>query len=133
MSTRAPVTADVYLLVLGLGLGMVMQVLVLAVQNAVDYSVLGAATSGVTLARGIGGSIGAAVFGTIFTSRLRSELHGAISGPLGAQVAGGARLTGRTGGDAAGGGEDAHTRTPTCMRCSRCSSSPRGSARSASC
>ena len=33
---------------------MVMQVLVLAVQNAVDYSVLGAATSGVTLARGIG-------------------------------------------------------------------------------
>ena len=72
--------ADLYLLVLGLGLGMVMQVLVLAVQNAVDYSVLGAATSGVTLARGIGGSIGAAVFGTIFTTRLRSELHSAISG-----------------------------------------------------
>jgi EmrB/QacA subfamily drug resistance transporter len=86
--------ADLYLLVLGLGLGMVMQVLVLAVQNAVDYSVLGAATSGVTLARGIGGSIGAAVFGTIFSSRLRSELHDVISGALGAQVAGGARLTG---------------------------------------
>jgi hypothetical protein len=86
--------ADVYLLVLGLGLGMVMQVLVLAVQNAIDYSVLGAATSGVTLARGIGGSIGAAVFGTIFSSRLRGELHDAIGGVLGAQVAGGARLTG---------------------------------------
>ena len=40
-----------------------MQVLVLAVQNAVDYSVLGAATSGVTMFRGIGGSLGAAVFG----------------------------------------------------------------------
>ena len=88
------IAADAYLLVLGLGLGMVMQVLVLAVQNAVDYSVLGAATSGVTLARGIGGSIGAAVFGTIFSSRLRSELHDVLSGALGAQVSGGARLTG---------------------------------------
>lgn len=86
--------ADAYLLVLGLGLGMVMQVLVLAVQNAIDYSLLGAATSGVTLARGIGGSIGAAVFGTIFSTRLRSELHDVIGGSLGAQVTGGARLTG---------------------------------------
>jgi EmrB/QacA subfamily drug resistance transporter len=86
--------ADAYLLVLGLGLGLVMQVLVLAVQNSVDYSVLGAATSGVTLARGVGGSFGAAIFGTIFSSRLRSGLHDVISGPLGAQVSGGGRLTG---------------------------------------
>ena len=86
--------ADLYLLVLGLGLGMVMQVLVLAVQNAIDYSMLGAATSGVTLARGIGGSLGAAVFGTIFSSRLRGELHDVLSGALGSQVAGGGRLTG---------------------------------------
>ncbi len=86
--------ADGSLLVLGLGLGLVMQVLVLAVQNSVDYSVLGAATSGVTLARGVGGSFGAAIFGTIFSSRLRSALHDAISGPLGALVSGGARLTG---------------------------------------
>ena len=92
--TTSSAAADAYLLVLGLGLGMVMQVLVLAVQNAVDYAVLGAATSGVTLARGIGGSFGAAIFGTIFSSRLRAGLHDAISGPLGAQVAGGARLTG---------------------------------------
>jgi EmrB/QacA subfamily drug resistance transporter len=93
VSTNA-LAADGYLLVLGLGLGMVMQVLVLAVQNAVDYSVLGAATSGVTLARGVGGSVGAAVFGTIFSSRLRASLSGAISGALGVQVAGGGRLTG---------------------------------------
>jgi EmrB/QacA subfamily drug resistance transporter len=92
--TTGAIAADGYLLVLGLGLGMVMQVLVLAVQNAMDYSVLGAATSGVTLARGIGGSIGAAVFGTIFSSRLRSELRDVISGPLGSQIAGGGRLTG---------------------------------------
>ncbi len=86
--------ADASLLVLGLGLGMVMQVLVLAVQNAVDYSMLGAATSGVTLARGIGGAIGAAVFGTIFSTHLRAALHGVIGGSLGRLLAGGGRLTG---------------------------------------
>jgi EmrB/QacA subfamily drug resistance transporter len=85
---------DGALLVVGLGLGSTMQVLVLAVQNAVGYEVLGAATSGVTLARGVGGSLGAAVFGTIFTTRLRSELHGVLPSALGAQVAGGGRLTG---------------------------------------
>ncbi len=88
------VMADLYLFVLGVGLGSVMQVLVLAVQNAVDYSVLGAATSGVTMFRGIGGSLGAAVFGTIFSSRLTSALHGAFTGSLARAVAGGARLTG---------------------------------------
>ena len=82
------------LLVLGLGLGSVMQVLVLAVQNAVDYDVLGAATSGVTMFRGIGGSLGAAVFGAIFTARFTAQLRGAIAGPLGVQIAHGARLTG---------------------------------------
>ncbi len=87
-------TASAYLLVLGLGLGSVMQVLVLAVQNAVDYSMLGAATSAVTLARGMGGSLGTAVFGSIFTSQLRSHLKNALTGPLGAQVASGSRLTG---------------------------------------
>jgi hypothetical protein len=71
-----------------------MQVLVLVVQNAVDFKLLGAATSGVTLFRGMGGSIGAAVFGTIFSSRLASELHGVLTGPLAHQISGGGRLTG---------------------------------------
>ena len=87
-------TASLFLLVLGLGLGSTMQVLVLAVQNAVDYSILGAATSGVTLARGIGGSLGTAIFGTIFSTQLRSHLRGALTGPLAHQVSGGGRLTG---------------------------------------
>jgi EmrB/QacA subfamily drug resistance transporter len=60
--------------VLGLGLGMVMQVLVLAVQNSVPHDVLGVATSGSTLFRQVGGSIGVALFGTIFASRFRAEL-----------------------------------------------------------
>jgi EmrB/QacA subfamily drug resistance transporter len=87
-------TSALYLLVLGIGLGSVMQVLVLAVQNAVDYEVLGAATSGVTLFRGIGGSLGAAVFGTIFSSQLASQLRGTLSGPLAHEISGGGRLTG---------------------------------------
>jgi MFS family permease len=69
--------ASLFLLVLGLGLGATMQVLVLAVQNAVDYAVLGVATSAVTMLRGIGGSLGTAVFGTIFASRLSAQLGGA--------------------------------------------------------
>ena len=64
--------------VLGLGLGMVMQVLVLVVQNAVDYKDLGAATSGATLFRSIGGSVGTAVLGAIFASRLATELTKSI-------------------------------------------------------
>jgi hypothetical protein len=66
--------ASAYMLVLGLGLGMVMQVLVLAVQNAVDYRDLGVATSGTTLFRSIGGSIGVAMFGAIFSSNLARGL-----------------------------------------------------------
>jgi hypothetical protein len=64
----------VFMLVLGLGLGMVMQVLVLAAQNAVDYRHLGVATSGSTLFRQVGGSIGVSVFGAIFANRLATEL-----------------------------------------------------------
>jgi EmrB/QacA subfamily drug resistance transporter len=63
-----------FMFVLGLGLGMVMQVLVLAVQNAVDYADLGVATSGATLFRSIGGSLGTSVLGAIFANRLSSEL-----------------------------------------------------------
>jgi MFS family permease len=66
--------AAVFAMVLGLGLGMVMQVLVLAVQNAVDRSVMGTATSGSTLFRQVGGSIGVALFGTIFANRVHIEL-----------------------------------------------------------
>ena len=66
--------AAVFAMVLGLGLGMVMQVLVLAVQNAVNPSMMGVATSGSTLFRQIGGSIGVALFGTIFANRVHIEL-----------------------------------------------------------
>ena len=73
VSTSTGTTA-LYMLILGLGLGMVMQVLVLAVQNSVDYRYLGVATSGSTLFRQIGGSIGVSAFGAIFSSNLAREL-----------------------------------------------------------
>jgi EmrB/QacA subfamily drug resistance transporter len=62
------------MLLLGLGLGMVMQVLVLAVQNAVEYRYLGVATSGSTLFRSIGGSVGVSIFGAIFANRLQTNV-----------------------------------------------------------
>ena len=49
------VTAGVYMLVLGLGLGLVMQVLTVVAQNSVDYKQIGVATAGVTLLRQVGG------------------------------------------------------------------------------
>ena len=67
-------TASVYMLLLGLGLGMVMQILVMAVQNAVAYEQLGVATSGTTLFRSIGGAVGAALFGGIFAYTLEGKI-----------------------------------------------------------
>ncbi len=75
--------AGLYMLVLGLGLGGVMQVLVLVVQNAVDYSELGVATSGASLFRSMGGSIGTPIFGAILTSGLTANLHAAFPGAAG--------------------------------------------------
>jgi len=69
VDTPLPV-AGVYMLVLGAGLGMVMQVLVLAVQNAVDHRDLGTATSAATFFRSMGGALGVAVFGALLSNRL---------------------------------------------------------------
>ena len=73
VATKTQVAAG-YMLLLGLGLGLVMQVLVLAAQNAVDHRLLGVATSGATMFRQVGGSIGVAVFGAIFTNELGRQL-----------------------------------------------------------
>jgi EmrB/QacA subfamily drug resistance transporter len=63
-----------YMLVLGLGLGMVMQVLIIAVQNSSDFADLGTATAGVTYFRSIGGAFGASIFGTVLDNRLSSKI-----------------------------------------------------------
>ena len=83
VTTPTWVTA-LYMLVVGLGLGMVMQVLVLAAQNAVDYRLLGVATSGSTLFRQVGGSVGVSLFGAIFANRLAHELAAKL--PVGVRL-----------------------------------------------
>ncbi len=55
-----------YMFIFGVGMGLIMQVLVVAVQNAVSYKELGVATSSATFFRMIGGSFGTAVFGAIY-------------------------------------------------------------------
>ncbi|MEW1862354.1 MFS transporter [Streptomyces sp. NBC_00669] len=71
---------SLYFFVFGFGLGLVMQVLVLAVQNAVGYEDLGSATSGTTFFRSIGASFGVSVFGTVFTNQLSDKLGSALRG-----------------------------------------------------
>ncbi|MGU7778774.1 MDR family MFS transporter [Burkholderia sp. PU8-34] len=73
-----------YMALLGIGLGMVMPVLVLAVQNTIDFRHMGVATSGVTLFRSIGGSLGVAAFGALFSNGLQSRLASTL--PAGTEL-----------------------------------------------
>ncbi|PKW11034.1 drug resistance transporter, EmrB/QacA subfamily [Streptomyces sp. 1222.5] len=66
---------SIWMAVLGAGIGLVMPVLVLAVQNSVRPADLGTATSANNYFRQIGGSVGAAVFGTLFADRLTDSLR----------------------------------------------------------
>ncbi|GAA3486704.1 MDR family MFS transporter [Streptomyces cremeus] len=78
LSLMGPTTGtwleSLYMFVLGVGIGLCMQVLTIAVQNTVDYTDLGTATSGVTFFRTLGSSFGAAVFGTIYANSLKPNL-----------------------------------------------------------
>jgi hypothetical protein len=70
---------SLYLFILGAGIGLCMQVLVLIVQNTSSFEDLGVATSGVTFFRTIGSSFGAAIFGSLFTNFLRGRIGAAIA------------------------------------------------------
>src|SRR3546814_9354753 len=65
---------SLYMLVRGLGIGMVMQVLVLAMQNASEPQDMGVVTSSANFFRSLGGSMGISVFGAIFPSLLADRL-----------------------------------------------------------
>ena len=69
-----PWVASVYMLVVGIGIGLVMQVVVLVIQNSAAPSDVGVATSTATFFRSMGGSLGVALFGAIFASRLADQL-----------------------------------------------------------
>ncbi len=83
MSRMDPSTSallqSLYLFILGAGIGLCMQVLVLIVQNTSSFEDLGVATSGVTFFRTIGSSFGAAIFGSLFTNFLHSRIGPALA------------------------------------------------------
>ncbi|MEU8529255.1 MFS transporter [Streptomyces sp. NPDC048629] len=83
---------SVWQAVLGVGIGLVMPVLILAVQNSVPPADLGAATSAHNYFRQIGGSVGAAVFGTLFAHRLDGALSERLADGVAAGLPAGVKL-----------------------------------------
>ncbi|MEC4763560.1 MDR family MFS transporter [Mycobacterium sherrisii] len=83
MSRMTPSTSalvqSAYLVILGAGIGLSMQVLVLIVQNTSNFEDLGVATSGVTFFRTIGSSFGAAIFGSLFANFLKGRMGPALA------------------------------------------------------
>ncbi|MGW4634711.1 MDR family MFS transporter [Nocardia sp. NPDC004415] len=69
---------SLYMLILGCGLGLSMQVLTIVVQNTVPYADLGTATSGVTFFRTLGSAFGTAVFGTLYSNQSQAALAEAM-------------------------------------------------------
>ena len=88
----APWLASLYMLVVGVGIGLVMQVLVLVVQNDARPQDMGVATSTATFFRSVGGSFGVAIFGAIFASRLADEIR-KLPPDVARQLAAGVHLT----------------------------------------
>lgn len=84
-TTTNIVVLSVWMLIVGLGIGMFMQVMTLAVQNAIPYRELGTATSAVTFFRAMGSTFGTSIFGSILVARF--ALHFARLAP-GAGIAG---------------------------------------------
>jgi hypothetical protein len=91
-STQTDLTLD--MIVVGLGLGAVLQTYTLVVQNATTREDLGVATSTTQLSRSLGATLGTAVFGTIMTNGMKTEIPKhlppqALQGPQAAELSGG--------------------------------------------
>jgi MFS family permease len=79
-SSRA--SAAAFMVVFGIGFGMVTQILMVAIQNAVEPREMGTATAAANLFRALGGSVGVAVFGAVFTRGLRHWLPIELAGRI---------------------------------------------------
>ena len=81
-ATSSRVTAAAFMVVFGLGFGMVSQILMVAMQNTADRREIGTATAAANLFRALGGAVGVALYGAIFTAGLRHwlplRLHGRL-------------------------------------------------------
>jgi EmrB/QacA subfamily drug resistance transporter len=84
--TTSYTTFGLYIAVLGFGMGLCMQNVVLAVQNSTRIADLGVATSSVTFFRAMGGAFGVAVFGAIFNSQLNHWLERLVPGAAGQAI-----------------------------------------------
>ncbi|MFD4228550.1 MFS transporter [Streptomyces sp. NPDC058545] len=78
----------IFMFVMGLGIGMMMQNLVLATQNQVDPSDLGSASSVVTFFRSLGGAIGVSALGAVLGNRVTHYVKDGLAdlGPKGAAL-----------------------------------------------
>ena len=81
------ILVSLYMFILGAGLGMVMQNLVLIVQNAVTPQEIGVASSGIAFFRSLGGTIGVSVLGALMATKV-AELLAGKSAELQAAIAG---------------------------------------------
>lgn len=70
---------SIFMGIMGLGLGMVMQNLVLVVQNSVDVRQVGAASSAVAFFRSLGGTLGVSVLGAVLASRVSTIIGDGIT------------------------------------------------------
>lgn len=75
-------TSAVFMVVMGLGLGCLMQTTNLIAQNSVDIKDLGAGTGTFTFVRTLGGSVGLAILGSIYTHQLSDSLRSSLGGDL---------------------------------------------------
>jgi EmrB/QacA subfamily drug resistance transporter len=77
---------SIYAILVGAGLGLSMQTIVIALQNSVDFKDMGVATSSNTFFRSLGSVFGTAIFGTILTNRLGHYLLAEGFDPAKAEV-----------------------------------------------
>lgn len=91
-----------YTAVLGIGIGLSMQLLITIVQNAMPDSMAGTATAAVNYFRQVGATVGSAIVGSVFASRLTTNLHDGLAA-LREQLAGQAARSGNAGASQAGG------------------------------
>jgi hypothetical protein len=66
---------SIYAILLGGGLGLSMQTILIALQNDVEFKDMGIVTSSNTFFRSLGGAFGTAIFGTIFSNRIAHYLQ----------------------------------------------------------
>ena len=71
---------SVFMAAMGLGMGMMMQNLVLAVQNTVDVTEVGAASGAVAFFRSLGGAVGVSVLGAILAARVADKIDSGLRG-----------------------------------------------------